>query len=140
MLGHSALSTNPLSGFGALQSVSITGAGGVLASGAAITQRGALHVASGGLLASGTAGVKRGVTRTASGGLTVTGTAPTYRGVARVGSGGLRLGGSGLLLVFDPDLQLTPRAERRHLVLRAESRAVTPRFEKRRLSLQELIP
>lgn len=140
MLGHSALSTNPLSGFGALQSVSITGAGGVQAGGAATTRRGAARTATGGLLASGTAGQKRGTTRIATGGLLASGAGTPRRGVARLGSGGLRLGGSGLLLVFDPDLQATPRAERRRLVLRAESRAVTPRFEKRRLSIQELIP
>lgn len=140
MLGHSALSTNPLSGFGALQSVSITGAGGVQASGAATAKRGRVLTASGGFLASGAAGVKRGVTSTASGGFAITGTAPTYRGVARVGSGGLRIGGSGLLLVFDPDLQVTPRAERRRLMLRSESRVATPKFEKRRLPIQELIP
>lgn len=140
MLGHAPLSTNPLSAFRALRSASITGTGGVQASGAATAKRGRVLTASGGLLASGAATVKRGATRTASGGLQITGTAPTYRGVAKTGSGGLRLNGSGLTIVFDPDLQATTRAERRRLVLRAESRAVSPKFEKRRLSIQELIP
>lgn len=123
-----------------LQSVAITGSGGIAADGAATVQRGATSTGSGGFLTSGAATTKRGRALTATGGLTASGAATLRRGVARTGSGGLRLGGSGLLLSFDPDLQLTLRAERRRIVLRAESRTVTPKFEKRRLTIQELIP
>jgi hypothetical protein len=140
MLGHAPLSANALSAFGSLQSTSIVGAGGLRASGAAVATRSATLAASGGLAASGAAGVKRGTSRIATGGLTASGAASVLRGVVRTGSGGLRLGGTGVVLYFDPDLQLTLRAERRRLVLAAESRTAAPRFEKRRLPLQEHIP
>ncbi len=98
------------------QSVSITGAGGVLASGAAITQRGAARTGTGGLQASGAATVKRGRVQTAS--------------------GGLLLGGHGFWLV-PLEYQIRLRAERRHHVLAAENRNRTPRFENRRAMAKE---
>lgn len=113
MLGHSPLSANPLSAFGALQSVSITGAGGVLASGAATTKRGRRLTASSGMLASGAA--------------------TTKRGRAATGSGGVTMGGFGFLTV-PLYLQLTVPWEARRLTPPAETRSRTLPYEKRRLT------
>lgn len=104
MLGHAPLSANPLSAFGALQSVSITGAGGVQLGGAATT--------------------KRGRVLTASGGMLVSGAATTRRGRAILGSGGVTLGGYGFLTI-PHYLQLIVPSQRRN---------ATPRYETRRLT------
>lgn len=102
MLGHSALSTNPLNGFGALQSTSIVGAGGLAASGVATAKRAATRTGSGGLLASGAAGILRGYVLVSAGGLLAGGAAGIVRELGFVGSGGLLAGGTGSPVGFRP--------------------------------------
>lgn len=119
------------------QSASITGSGGILASGAATTQRGAASTASGGANLSGAITVSRGARHTASGGLQANGAAATVRGRVKTASGGLRINGA-RAWVIDAAHQVTPRAERRRLTLRSESRTATPRAERRRVTPKEI--
>lgn len=102
MLGHAPLSANPLSGFGALQSVSIVGAGGVLAGGVAATSRGVALAASGGIQASGAAGILRGYVLLGAGGLRAGGVAGIVCELGFVGAGGLLAGGTGAPVGFRP--------------------------------------
>lgn len=69
----------------------------------------------------------------ASGGLGANGVANTTRGTVCVATGGLLVKGA-RAWVIDAARQINPRAERRRLVLRAESRTATPRFERRRVT------
>lgn len=78
MLGHAPVASTPLSAFGSLQSVSITGSGGVLVGGAATTLRGRAITGSGGVLVGGVAVTKRGRVIVGSGGVRIGGTGNAY--------------------------------------------------------------